>query len=87
MTPNRHERLEGGLLGLLIGDALGVPYEFKEPGELPEYDKLEMEPPKGFFCNHGNVPWGAWSDDGSQALCLFCSLRECGGLDYVRNRG
>ena len=74
-------------MGLLIGDALGVPYEFKEPGELPEYDKLEMEPPKGFFCNHGNVPWGAWSDDGSQALCLFCSLRECGGLDYVRNRG
>jgi ADP-ribosyl-[dinitrogen reductase] hydrolase len=24
---------------------------------------------------------GTWSDDSSQALCLFNSLRECGGLD------
>ena len=29
------ERLEGGLLGLLIGDALGVPYEFHAPEALP----------------------------------------------------
>lgn len=24
----RYERLKGGLFGLIIGDALGVPYEF-----------------------------------------------------------
>jgi len=81
MTPNRHERLEGGLLGLLIGDALGVPYEFRRPEELPSFDKIEMTPPKGFFPIHSDVQAGTWSDDGSQALCLFASLRECGGLD------
>jgi hypothetical protein len=26
--PTRAERIEGGLIGLLVGDALGVPYEF-----------------------------------------------------------
>ncbi|MFA5257121.1 MAG: ADP-ribosylglycohydrolase family protein [Opitutales bacterium] len=81
MTPNRHERLEGGLLGLLVGDALGVPYEFKPPSELPAWENIEMTPPKGFYCNHSNVPPGTWSDDGSQALCFFASLRECGGVD------
>ncbi len=81
MIPNRKERLEGGLLGLLVGDALGVPYEFKQPSELPSWENIEMAAPKGFFCAHANVPPGTWSDDGSQALCLFASLRECGGVD------
>jgi ADP-ribosyl-[dinitrogen reductase] hydrolase len=81
MTLNRIDRLEGGLLGLLIGDALGVPYEFKEPEELPAFEDLEMQPPHGFMCTHSSVLAGTWSDDGSQALCLFASLRECGGLD------
>jgi len=81
MTPNRYERLEGGMIGLLVGDALGVPYEFKKPTELPAWEHLEMAPPKGFYCNHSNVSPGTWSDDGSQALCFFASLRECGGVD------
>ncbi len=28
---DRSERITGGILGRLIGDALGVPYEFHEP--------------------------------------------------------
>ena len=28
--PSHQERIEGGLVGLLVGDALGVPYEFHE---------------------------------------------------------
>jgi ADP-ribosylglycohydrolase len=31
----REDRIEGGLLGLLIGDALGVPCEFHSPREIP----------------------------------------------------
>ena len=81
MIPNRRERLEGGLLGLLVGDALGVPYEFKKPHELPEFDKIEMTPPKGYASHNDSIRAGTWSDDGSQALCLFTSLWECGGLD------
>ena len=32
------------LLGALIGDACGVPYEFKTPIELPPRAKIEMIP-------------------------------------------
>ncbi|MDD9935046.1 MAG: hypothetical protein OXT09_15650 [Myxococcales bacterium] len=39
------DRLEGGLLGLLIGDALGVPYEFHGPPDIPPVDEIEYEPP------------------------------------------
>jgi hypothetical protein len=43
--PTLGERLEGGLLGLLIGDALGVPYEFHEPAEIPPAAQIEFTPP------------------------------------------
>ncbi len=71
----------GGLYGLLIGDAVGVPYEFRSPKELPARELIEMDPPAGFVCAHPSAPRGAWSDDGAQALCLLASLLYCGGLD------
>ena len=79
--PTIHERIEGGLLGLLIGDALGVPYEFKHPRELPDAHAIEFDPPRGYPRSHAGVPPGTWSDDGAQALCLLESLLECGGFD------
>lgn len=74
-------RLRGGLIGLLVGDALGVPYEFHAPTNLPSLDALEMVPPRGFNRSHHGVPPGTWSDDGAQALCLLASLLECGRLN------
>jgi len=68
----------GGLLGLLVGDALGVPFEFKTPNLLPPRDQIEMTPPPGFRRSHAGVPVGTWSDDGAQALCLLASLLERG---------
>jgi len=68
----------GGLVGLLVGDALGTPYEFHSPDLLPSRKLIEMEPPVGFPRAHTGVPAGTWSDDGSQALCLLGSLIECG---------
>ena len=65
------------MLGLLVGDACGVPYEFRDPRTLPPFEQLEMEPPKKFSRSYAHVPLGTWSDDGAQALCLFASLREC----------
>lgn len=73
------ERRLGGLLGLLIGDALGVPYEFHGPDEIPKVP--EMTPPPGFRRSHVGVPPGTWSDDGAHALCLLDSLITCGRLD------
>lgn len=79
--PTRRERLEGGLLGLLCGDALGVPYEFSEPGEVPPAEQIEYEPPADFPRAHAGTPPGTWSDDGAQALCLLASLLESDCLD------
>ena len=79
--PTLAERIEGGLLGLLMGDALGVPYEFHMPLDLPSWDDIEFTPPSGFRRSHAQVPPGTWSDDGAQALALLASLLERGRLD------
>ncbi|MBI5542704.1 MAG: ADP-ribosylglycohydrolase family protein, partial [Deltaproteobacteria bacterium] len=78
---SRRERIEGGLLGLLIGDALGVPDEFHPPDQIPRAELIEMSPPLGFSRAHPGVPLGTWSDDGAQALCLLDSLLHKKGLD------
>lgn len=78
---NDHERLLGGLYGLLVGDAVGVPYEFHTPATLPPWEEIELTPPAEFRRAHTRAPAGAWSDDGAQALCLLASLLECRRLD------
>jgi|SRR5277367_69049 len=75
------ERIQGGLLGLLIGDALGVPYEFHAPHQIPPASEIDFLPPPGFSASHFGVPPGTWSDDGAQALCLLESLLECDSLN------
>ncbi len=72
--PDLRDRISGGLIGLLVGDALGVPYEFNSPENLPDTDRIEFDPPPGFQRSHRSVPPGTWSDDGAQALCLLASL-------------
>ncbi len=75
--------ITAGLYGLLVGDALGVPYEFHDSSSIPPADQIEFEPPPGFRRSHPGVAPGTWSDDGSQALCLFESLIEHPELDLV----
>lgn len=59
------------LLGVTIGDALGVPYEFSSREQMRKY------PAKGMV-GHGthNQPKGTWSDDSSLTFCLAESLVE-----------
>ena len=71
-------RFRGGLYGMLIGDDLGVPYEFHSAEEIPPYNDIEMAPPLGFRRAHKGVAQGTWSDDGAQALCLLESIVTCG---------
>ncbi len=86
MVDNREDRVSGelpariqaGILGLLVGDACGVPYEFRRPEELPPLEAIDMFPPKGFLRTYEHVKPGTWSDDGAQALCLLASLMSCG---------
>lgn len=80
----RRDRIAGGLQGLLIGDALGVPYEFHAAADIPSLSLIDFDPPTDFPRSHSGVPPGTWSDDGAQALCLLSSLITCNGLD-LRN--
>lgn len=80
-TVSYQDRITGGLIGLLVGDALGVPYEFHRPGDLPPHDEIEYSPPSSFDRSHKGVPPGTWSDDGAQALCLLASLLDCDRFD------
>src|SRR4051812_10288333 len=76
-------RVRGGIYGLLLGDAAGVPYEFNPPAALAPYaDRIDMTPPPGFRRTY-SVPVGTWSDDGALALCLLESLVGRGGFDPV----
>ena len=73
------DRIRGGMWGLLVGDALGVPYEFHRAETLPNV--IEMTPPESFERAHRSTPPGTYSDDGAQALCLLASLAEHEGFD------
>lgn len=80
-APALPDRIAGGLVGLLVGDALGVPYEFHPPAAIPAAGQIEFEPPAGFARAHAGTPAGTWSDDGAQALCLLASLLHRGQFD------
>ena len=63
--------IRSGILGLVVGDALGVPVEFISRARLKERPVNEMI---GYGTH--NQPAGTWSDDSSMALCLAEELIE-----------
>lgn len=78
---SKNERIIGGIWGLLVGDAVGVPYEFHKAEELSKLDFVDIIPPNGFNRAHNTVKIGTWSDDGAQALCLLDSLNSKDKMD------
>lgn len=78
-----NDKILGGLWGLLVGDAVGVPYEFHSPEDIAKLEFIDINPPSNFGRSHNTIEAGTWSDDGAQALCLLASLLSCGKLDIV----
>ena len=70
----RSKPVHGALFGLAIGDALGVPVEFKKRAELKDRPVKDLE---GYQTH--NQPPGTFSDDSSLTFCLAESL--CHGYD------
>jgi len=70
--------LKDAILGLAVGDALGVPVEFCSRKKLKEH-------PVDDYRDGGihDQPPGTWSDDTSLTLCLLESLCSLGRLDLV----
>jgi ADP-ribosylglycohydrolase len=70
------ERYRAGVMGALLGDALGVPFEFKHPEDIPALSEINLVMPASFARTHSAIPYGTWSDDGAQLLCLLEVLQE-----------
>lgn len=68
--------MKSGIYGYLVGDAVGVPYEFCISEKLRRLEKIDMIPPKKFNRSHKEIKPGTWSDDGAQMLCMLASLME-----------
>ena len=68
------DTIRAGILGVCVGDALGVSVEFRSRASLKAHPVTTM-------VGHGmhNQPPGTWSDDSSLTLCLLDSL--CHGYD------
>lgn len=73
----KNMKVNDGIVGLVVGDALGVPVEFKTRREL------QMNPVTGMR-GHGtyNKPKGTWSDDSSLALATMQSIVNRGTIEY-----
>jgi ADP-ribosylglycohydrolase len=69
-----------GLMGLCIGDALGVPVEFTSRVERIKSPVTSMQ---GY--GTWNVPPGTWSDDSSLTFCLAECLCNGFSLDAIAN--
>jgi ADP-ribosyl-[dinitrogen reductase] hydrolase len=69
-----------GLMGLCVGDALGVPVEFTSRAE-------RIKSPVTTMLGYGtwNQPPGTWSDDSSLSFCLAECLCRGYSLDAIAN--
>lgn len=68
-----------GMMGLVVGDALGVPVQFMTREEIEnrkEGPVTKMEA-GGVY----DMPEGTWSDDSSMAIATLVSILECGTLE------
>jgi ADP-ribosyl-[dinitrogen reductase] hydrolase len=74
---SRRDRMLGGLWGAVVGDALGVPVEFKGR-DARKGDPVTDMRGYGTF----SLPPGSWSDDSSLMLCTAQGLLD--GFDTER---
>eukprot|EP01127_Copromyxa_protea_P024769 TRINITY_DN9938_c0_g1_i3.p1 TRINITY_DN9938_c0_g1~~TRINITY_DN9938_c0_g1_i3.p1 ORF type:complete len:358 (-),score=36.29 TRINITY_DN9938_c0_g1_i3:25-1098(-) len=79
----------GTFMGMVIGDALGAPFEFSPV----RYNEIEMT--RGFEdshiwtvhgYNHFSLKPGQWTDDASMGFCIADSLLVCRGWNPLDTR-
>lgn len=67
------EKVMGALLGVVVGDAVGMPVQFESREKRERRPVVDLE---GWGCF--NMAPGSWTDDSSLTLCLTESLVEAG---------
>ena len=80
ISPNFSAAAYAGIWGFIVGDALGVPYEFSSR------EAMVMSPAK---CMTGwgtyDQPPGTWSDDTSMLLCVLENIHAKGNKEDLAN--
>lgn len=71
-------KVKAGIMGVCIGDALGVPVEFKKREDLKKFPVTKM-----LEFMSWNQPKGTWSDDSSLTLCLAEELTKGYALEKI----
>ena len=75
MTENTNIWLNG-IMGVVVGDALGCPVQFESREEVARHPVTGMRG-YGTF----NLPEGSWTDDSSLTIALLESIRRVGKID------
>lgn len=70
--------VKSGIFGVCIGDALGVPVEFKTRETLKSFPVVTMQE-----FGSWNQPKGTWSDDSSLTLCIAEQLTKGYDLEKI----
>ncbi len=74
-------KIRGAILGAVVGDALGVPFEFLK---RDSFSKNEVKEMKGWGTH--NQPAGSWSDDSSMMLILIETVVEGYSTEKLMNK-
>lgn len=74
---SREDMAFESIMGAIVGDAVGVPYEFDSR------ERRDICPARGMIGNGThNQPLGTWSDDSSLILCQMMSIRNQKRINY-----
>lgn len=73
------EVMKNGMLGLVVGDALGCPVQFMSRREIRNRERGPVVGMEEFGTY--DMPIGTWTDDSSLALAALDSIRVVGGID------
>jgi len=76
MSNNTENKYLDGIMGVVVGDALGMPVQFWSRKEVDANPVTTM---RGYGTM--NLPEGSWTDDSSLTLAMYASLKEKGVYD------
>lgn len=77
MNRNIREKISAGILGFVVGDALGVPVEFLNRNVLQKHRLVDMI---GYGSHH--QPEGTWSDDSSMMIATMDSIIDNNEVNF-----
>ncbi len=77
MVENKDNIWLDGIMGVVVGDALGCPVQFMSRSEIRERGLVTEMEGYGTY----DMPVGTWTDDSSMTLALLASIREKGTID------